>query len=283
MDWLAHDEVLFDADLPTWARSVRSWLDGRPYDVAVAREGVVLRQGRATSALRWEELLVVVRLEEPRRLLLAAAREPPRPPWFELSGVDVGQIEERVRGRLEAAVERSYRFPKRARRAVPPDEVLTAILAHQPLPGAVEIPVASPLLSTQALQGGGTGAVVLALGGLALAGPWGSLIGAGVGAAGGAALLTGVRAAVRRGRGRVLVLTPDAFVGGLDGRNVSAVAWERVGRFLEGVDDHGQSALEVWGHRRELLARVAAKWFGAPLDVIVAVAEAYRERAVAGE
>ena len=55
--------------------------------------------------------------------------------------------------------------------------------------------------------------------------------------------------------------------------------WFRVGRFVDGVDPHGESALEVYSPDDELVARAAARYFGQPLDVIVAVAEAYRRRA----
>ncbi|HJL15685.1 MAG TPA: hypothetical protein RMH99_08520 [Sandaracinaceae bacterium LLY-WYZ-13_1] len=277
MDWLEHDEVP-ERDLPTWARAEGETFDGKPYRVVARPEGLVLRQGRTASAVPWRDVLVPIRLDDPRRLLVAAARRPPRTPWFELGGADVAAIERAVRMRLEALAHRGYR-DKRPRRAIPPDEVLTEVLAKRPLPGAVEIPAATASVLRSALIGAAVGGVTLGFYGLVF-GPVGLVTGGGVGAFGGAGLMGGLEQLRKRGAGRVLVLTPDAFVGGLDGESVRAVPWFRVGRFVDGVDDAGQSALEVYGHDHQLLARTAARWFGAPLDVIVAVAEAYRRRAL---
>lgn len=278
MEWLAHDEVAPET-LPDWARGSGEVLDGRPFEVSVRAEGLVLAYGQLVTALRWDEVLVPIRLDDPRRLLIAAARRPPRPPWLELGGRDVAAIERVLRARLDAIDHRSYRERRRTRDVVPPDEVLTQVLERRPLPGAVEIPAATPSVIRSALTGAGIGGGMLGLYGLALGTPLGLLAAGTVGALGGAGLLGGVELLRRRGAGRVLVLTPDAFVGGLDGTSVRAVPWFRVGRFAEGVDDTGEAALEVFGPAGELVARVASRFFGRPLDVIVAVAEAYRRRA----
>jgi hypothetical protein len=277
MEWLEHDEVP-EGELPRWARAEGEVLDGKPYRVTAHAEGLVLRRGRAASAVRWEDVLTPVRLDDPRRLLIATARRPPRAPWFELGGRDVARIERALRTRLDALGHRGYRELRRRRDVMPPDEVLTAVLSKEPLPGAVEIPAATPSVLRSALVGATLGAATLGFYGVVF-GPAGLLTGGGVGAVGGAGLMGGIEHLRKRGAGRVLVLTPDAFVGGLDGQSVRAVPWFRVGRFVDGVDDAGRSALEVFGHDEQLLARVGARWFGAPLDVIVAVAEAYRERA----
>lgn len=277
MEWLEHDEV-DEAALPEWAQRDVTELDGRPFTVRVYPEGVRLVKGRKASALRWEDILVPIRVDSPRRLLLAANRRPPLPPWFALSGSDVAEIEKVVRTRLEAIEHRGYRDRRRRRDPMPPDEVLTQVLARRDLPGAVEIPAATPSVMKSALIGATVGAASLGLYGLAF-GVYGLLAAGGIGVLGGGGLLGGVELFRKRTAGRVLVLTPDAFVGGLDGEAVRSVPWPQVGRFSEGVDDNGEDALEVWGVEERLLARVAARWFGAPLDVIVAVAEAYRERA----
>jgi len=277
VEWLEHDEVP-DGALPPWARTEGEALDGKPYRVTVHAEGLVLRRGRSASAVRWEDVLVPIRLDDPRRLLLAAARRPPRTPWFELGGRDVAQIERAVRTRLDALDHRGYRERRQRRAAMPPDEVLTAVLSKRPLPGAVEIPAATPSVLRSALVGAAVGGATLGFYGLVF-GPAGLLAAGGVGAVSGAGLMGVIAHIRRRAAGRVLVLTPDAFVGGLDGQSVRAVPWFRVGRFVDGVDEGGQSALEVFGHEHQLLARVGARWFGAPLDVIVAVAKAYRKRA----
>lgn len=278
MDWLAYDEV-DPEQLPEWARRPAQALDGKPYRVQLYPEGLCLRRGRRASAVRWEDILVPIRVENPRRLLLAAARQPPRPPWFELAGLEVAEIEEVVRTRLDAIEHRGYRERRRARPVLPADEVLAQVLARRRLPGAVEIPAATPSVLKSAFLGASVGAASLGLYGLAF-GFEGLLAAAGVGALGGGSLLGGVELLRKRTAGRVLVLTPDAFVGGLDGESVRAVPWSRVGRFTEGVlPDTGESALEVFGTEQRLIARSLARYFGAPLDVIVAVAEAYRRRA----
>lgn len=277
MEWLAHDEVPLDA-LPDWARGEGEVLDGRPYDVLVRPEGLVLTRGKLATALRWDEVLVPIRLEDPRRLLIATARRPPHAPWLELGGNDVAKIERVLRARLDAVDHRTYRERRRTRAVMPPDEVLTQVLEHRPLPGAVEIPAASPSLMRSALTGASIGGGILGLYGFAF-GTLGFLVAGTAGALTGAGLLSGVELLRRRDGGRVLVLTPDGFVGGLDGTSVRAVPWFRVGRFAEGVDDTGATALEVFGPANELIARVASRFFGRPLDVIVAVAEAYRRRA----
>ncbi len=277
MEWLSHDEV-DRGELPAWAQQKGESLDGRPYQVVVHAEGMVLLRGRTASVLRWEDILVPIRLDEPRRLLVATARRAPRPPWFELGGIDVARVERIVRERLDAVDHGGYRERKRRSDPMPPDVVLTKVLERAPLPGAVEIPAATPSAWRRAALGASIGGAVLGGYGLIL-GPAGAAAGAGLGASLGAALMAGIETLRKHTALRVLVLTPDAFVGGLDGQSVRAVPWFRVGRFAEGVDESGESALEVFGAQNELIERVAARYFGKPLDVIVAVAEAYRRRA----
>ncbi len=277
MDWLQYDEVELAA-LPDWAQSAAESRDGKPYDVRICQDGLALLRGRRASALRWEDVLVPIRLEDPRRLLIAAARKPPRTPWFEVGGADVDAIERALRARLEAVGHRGYRQRRRHVARIPPEQVLASVLAREPLPGAVEIPAATPSISRSSAIGASVGGMTLGFYGLAF-GPVGMAIAAGVGALGGGMLMAGVEYARKRAAGRVLVLTPDAFVAGLDGQQVRAVPWQQVGRFAAGIDLVGIDALEVFGHDRQVIARVAARFFGAPLDVIVAVAEAYRQRA----
>lgn len=278
MDWLAHDEVDRSA-LPAWARADAPARDGKPYDVRVFGEGLVLSRGRRHSAVRWDEILVPVRLEDPRRLLVATPRRPPRAPWFELGGLDVSELDRAVHARLEAIDHRGYRQRRRAVEPMPIDQVLTAVLGRQPLPGAVEIPPAMPGVMKSGAIGATVGGGTLGFYGM-LFGPTGMLAAAGVGAVGGGLLMGGIELARRRAAKRVLVLTPDGFVGGLDGNDVRAIPWDRIGRFAAGVDPLGNDALEVLDVDDRRLARVIARYFGSPLDVIVSVAEAYRRRAV---
>lgn len=280
MDWLTHDEVELAA-LPPWAREGTDLKDGKPYEVRIFPEGLVLIEGRIASAIRWGDVLVPIHLDSPPRLLIACARRPPRTPWFELGGVDVDQIERAVRARLDAIEHRGYRDRRRRIDPMPADEVLARVMERAPLPGAVEIPAATPSILKSAAIGATVAGATLAFYGL-LFGPVGMLVAGSIGAFGGGAVMGGIEHLRKRAAGRVLVLTPDAFVAGLDGERVRAVAWSRVGRFSEGVDEAGTDALEVFTPNHELVARVAAHFFGAPLDVIVAVAEAYRQRASEG-
>ncbi len=276
MEWLEEDEVPVSL-LPEWASGGGQAFDGRPYDVTVLPEGMVLTRGRVASALRWEDVLVPIRLDGPPRLLVAAARRPPRTPWFELGGRHVDAIECVLRERFDALAHAGYRERPLARDPVPPDLVLTRVLEHEPLPGAVEIPFPSPSSLPAVVAGAFTGAFALSVFGVML-GPLEVV--ATMGALGGASLVGSLEMMRRNMPHRVLVLTPDAFVGGLDGASVRAVPWFRVSRFAEGVDVRtGERALEVFGPAGELIARTAARFFAEPVDVIVAIAEAYRQRA----
>ncbi len=275
MDWLEHDEVELDA-LPPWARDAQTTRRARAIEVRFGPEGLAVVRGKRASALRWEDVLVLVRPER-ARLLVAAARRPPRPPWFELAGPAVEEIEVALRTRLEAVDQRGYRQPRRSRAVLDPEQVLAAVLAREAVPGAVEIPAATPGVARSSAIGATVGGGTMAFYGL-LFGPVGMAVAAGVGALTGGVLMGGIEYRRKRTAGRVLVLTPDAFVGGLDGQKVRSVGWSEVGRFIEGADPLGEPALEVLGRDGVVLARVPARYFGAPLHVIVAVAEAYRRR-----
>ncbi|MCB9595390.1 MAG: hypothetical protein H6719_21905 [Sandaracinaceae bacterium] len=275
MDWLEHDEA-DPASLPKWAQAASEVHRAKGLEVRVGAEGVVLARGRRASAVRWEDVLVLVRLGA-RQLLLSAARRPPLPPWFEIVGPAVDTIERTLRTRLDAIDHRGYREVRRRRVHIPADQVLASVLAHEPLPGAVEIPGASLGVFRSAAIGATVGGGVLAFYGMFF-GPVGMAIAAGVGLVGGGSLLGGIEHARQRKAGRVLVLTPDAFVGGLDGESVRAVSWGDVGEFVAGVDPLGSPALEVRGPSGDVLARTPARYFARSLDVIVAVAEAYRRR-----
>lgn len=279
VQWLEHDEVSEGA-LPPWARDVRPVLDAGPYQVAIFQEGLRLARRGRFSLLPWAEVLVPIPLDEPPRLLLAAPRRPPRPPWFELGGADLERIGAAVRERVDSIDHGSYRQRGPRRDVLAPDVLLTAVLARDALPGAVEIPAASHSLRHAALLGASIGAAFTVPAALAL-GTTLALGAAAVGVLGGASAVSGIEVLRKRRAGRVLVLTPDGFVGGLDGQSVRAVAWSGVGRFVAGVDQGGRDALEVYDPAQRLIARVASIFFGAPLEVIVAVAEAYRRRALA--
>src|SRR5512143_1103842 len=127
MEWIEHDEVPRSA-LPEWAKAEGRTLNGAPYRVRALPEGLVLERGKRASALRWVDILVPIRIDDPRRLLLAVARRPPRPPWFELQGADVAAIERATRVGLEALAQGGYRAQKPTRPSLRPDQVLTEVL-----------------------------------------------------------------------------------------------------------------------------------------------------------
>ncbi|MFK7990527.1 MAG: hypothetical protein AB8I08_31185 [Sandaracinaceae bacterium] len=277
MEWLKHDDVPA-SELPEWATGGET-LDGDPYRVRLLSEGIVLERGRKASALRWADILVPIHLDGSARFLLAAARHPPQPPWFDIGGADRDRIEAAVRGRLAALDERGYRGRRPARPTVAPEEILHAVLSYEAVAGAVEIPAKSGNVWRTAGVGGVLGSLTIGYYAMLIGGPVTGLVGGLVGLVGGAGI-TGSMEAARKSRiGRVLVLTPDGFVAGLDGGDTRAVPWSRVGQFREGMSLDGAPALEVLSPDGEVVARAAARFFGAPLSVIVPVAEAYRERA----
>jgi len=289
MEWIEHDDVRMGA-LPEWARAPGELVEAPPYRVGIKAQGLVLLRGRRASAVRWPEILAPIRVREggAQRLLIAAARRPPREPWFDLGGAELDAIERAVRHGVASQELGSYRAAQRTRAMLSPEQVLEAVLAHRPLIGAVEIrtPVKGAVTNVVwcGIGGGGifgyAGAVAAPMVGvvapLLLVGAVGVLgVAVGAGVAGGYHYL-----ARRRGE-RVLVLTPDCFVGGLDGRAIEAIVWSRVARFAAGSDPFGAPALESYTVEGVCASRTLAAYFGEPLHVIVAIAEAYRRRASA--
>ena len=274
MRWLEHDEVTRDA-LPDWARAD----GGRRFDagrgaLTICPDGLVLEARRRASAVPWEDVLTTVRVGSPPRLLVAVPRRPPRPPWFEIAAPTPDAVEGAIAHGLAARV--GYRSSGKEREALSPDEVLTRVLAHDPVPGAVEIPRPrrAPLFSLLAGTSAAAAAALVAI-------PYGVLAVAGAAVLGCAG--TSVVALYESGRlgnrPRVLVLTPDAFVAGLDGGPVRAVPWRQIAKFRAGRLTGGAHALEVVRADGRVVARVHAGFFGEPLDVIVPIAEAYGRRA----
>lgn len=271
VDWLEHDGVRPDS-LPAWAR------DGEVVGgVELHRDGVVLSEGSDRAALPWSQILAVTRVDG--ALYVCAARRPPRPPWFVVADdVAAGRIERALEERRGAR--ESYRgaAPER-REALSPDEVRRRVLLREDLPGAIEVPLGIP--KPKALHHALIGAV--------FGGGFGLQIGAEAESwpvAAVAALMTtaafggGMHFALWRRwskRPRVLVMTPDAFVAGLDGGQVRAHPWSAIVGFRRGVH-FGKDALAVIDGDGSLLARVEARLFGVPLDLLIALAEAYRER-----
>lgn len=246
-------------------------------DVVLHRDGVVLSEGSARAALPWSGILAVTRVDGV--LYVCAARRPPRPPWFVVSDEVAARRIERALEERRGARE-GYRGAAHDRReTLSPEQVRRRVLARIDVPGAIEVPLGIPKPKALhhaligAIFGGGFGLqigaeteswAVVAVAALATTAAFGG----------------GLHFALWRRwskRPRVLVMTPDAFVAGLDGGHVRAHPWRSIVRFRRGVH-FGKDALEVIDGDGSLLARVEARLFGVPLDLLIALAEAYRER-----
>ena len=239
MEWLEHDGLSSREALPEWARSENAGeasYDGNPFVATFATE----RDRVETRRRRAQRDRVVGDLDgDPARGSRAvahrgSAQAAEGPPWFELTGLDIGTIETRVRDAVDSAG-LGYRNMRRPARPRPLDSILSRVLERDPVPGAVEIPMPRrfPVLGDV-----GAGVVVGSVMGLALLNPLGwtaaliasaafAVVGAGVGA-------VHARRDLEKPARRVLVLLPEGFVGGLDGGDVRAVAWSRVLRFAAG-------------------------------------------------
>lgn len=280
-----------------------------PAGLVLDAEGIAAEEGGVLARARWDEVfgLALVPAAAPRRLYVLLPRPPPAPPWIEvrpemvppdLAGDgDLGALAARLRARIEG---QGYRAAPRVGPRRTPSELLRGVLAREPIPGEVTVPLGrgpTGLAARAALLVGasGVGGVAgLALGALAVgSGPFVAGAAA-VGAVAGTAVplfSSPAFEALRRPRARVLVLCPDGCVVGLsDG--VRAFAWEEVAGFREGaylargLFPTRRACLEIAGgpdgdagaEGVPVLGRVDAAWFGRPLPLVVSVAEAYRRR-----
>ncbi|NOY92943.1 MAG: hypothetical protein GXP55_17300 [Deltaproteobacteria bacterium] len=251
------------------------------------------------NVLALSEILGVAEHGAPRRrrLVVLTSREPPAPPWFELTpsmlepSVEIPDLEtlaRTLRSRLES---QSYRRGRLARVRLERDELETAVLAREELPGALSVPVGrgprdpvSRVAEPLSAMSGGTTVAVLSFSLAWPHAPPGAIIASG---AVGALVATGVmylvarRGRRRRQRTRVLVLCPDGCVIGLPS-GVRTFHWSELGPFSISVDRHGRfrrrRGLRVVDPDGELLGTLDASWFAQNLTLIVAVANAYRER-----
>lgn len=178
------------------------------------------------------------------------------------------------------------------------------MLSHDDVPGALEVPVGhgpgagfNRFLAAAAsgTAGGATGLVAALTVMPSMAGAL-----AGVGLALGAATPAGWNVLQRRMRRkpRVLVLAPDGCVIGFPG-GVRAYGWHEIDGFgethaalpgrlrplyphlevtLREADPATSTAEGVTPIKARRKGRLAAAWFGAPLPLIIRVAEAYRVR-----
>lgn len=306
-EWLEHDEVRVDA-LPDWARAAH--VQGPA--VRLTEHGLLVCGSERASVASWQDIFGVAVLAPSARWLpqafVLAPRRPPHPPWFavapgmlppELRSAGIAGFTEQVRQRISPW---GYRSARAERPRLAPEEVLERVLARDALPGAVEVPVGPPPDPTQggwsraagvvSLAGGSafiTGYFGLIAGGLlgaVLVQPWLAALALPAAALGGAVGLgVGVKG-TKRSEARVLVMTPDACVVGFY-HGIRALAWGTIAAFRAGTFwrpdlGRGSPALEVVGLNDEPIGFVESHWFAEPLELVVAVGEAYRRRVAAG-
>lgn len=305
--WLELDGVAL-ADLPAWAQS--------PSDpsrrVILSEHGLAWIDGKRGVVAPWSDVLGVVVREaddvtgEAGTVYVLVPRTPPLAPW--LAVVESALPADEARDGLAAFAKRvlarsrqsGYRAVAQKGPLLPRSELVRRVLAHLPIPGAVEVPVGpGPREDGHGKLGIGTalgtigGGVGGAMAGSALLGATLGPAGVLVAAAVCAALVGGVvtfydsfqssAMAGRTSRPRVLVLAPDGCVVGFaDG--VRGFSWDQVGRFVAGsyalaTGDEQRDCLEVRAHDDVLVGRIDASWFDGPLELIVGIAEAYRRRA----
>ncbi|MCC7540285.1 MAG: hypothetical protein IT379_28965 [Deltaproteobacteria bacterium] len=299
--WIAIDDEPAAA-MPEWARV---GLKRRP-EVRIGEEGIALVSSRRCSLARWSEVFGVAVLEPSRdadeaRAYVLVPRRAPRPPWFEvtLDMLPDDVAREGLQGLARAVRERSQHWGYRSVRVERPrmtaDELYARLLAEQAVPGAVEVPIGRGPFERESTWMKGVWAIVASGGGLLMGGYAGAIAGAifiealgsaaaigglasgaAVGAIGAAAL---VLKPAKGATGRVLALAPDGCVIGFRER-VRALPWSDIMRFQDGyIPETGRPALVVVGSHGDVLGRVDEAWFSKPIELIVAVAEAYRKRA----
>lgn len=301
--FLELDRVPEDA-LPAHAR------DDKSGDrVSLLEAGLLhVEDGRATFA-RWSDVLAT-RVHS-GHLYVMVPRRSPAPPWIRVAPVQLGEpaspevltgLEQRVKDRLMGG---GYRDAvRRQRQDLSTDELLWRVKNREEVPGALEVPSTIKLggkypwlwagqlaVFAAGSAAGYVGMFSAAVLGAALNDEIGGLLilfsyfaifaGMIFGAWGASVLAKRWRARVDAGRPRqrVLVLAPDGCVVGFR-TGVRALKWAHVGELASGPTkpdyEHG---LIVRGLDGETLGDISAGWLDAPLDLVVAIAETYREAA----
>ena len=294
--WLEHDQVRVDR-LPEWARAAAAAMVRAPRPVVtIAREGIVALERQGAVTARWDEVLGVTIVGDRGHVFVG--RRPPLPPWIALeAGHLAGDaaalgVAETIRTIRQRTAGTSYRDHQSTALSISFEEAVSRIRARAPVPGALEIPPSfgpgreaiharrrfSALLALGG--GGGMGAYV----GFFLTMPLAATLGtAGVVALTAAAALCGGGGMYviddfyrRKTQRRALALMPHGGMIGLPS-GVYPFRWSEVEGFESVPADDGRRALRVRGPRwsRETLDET---WFEAPIDLVVAAAEAYRTR-----
>lgn len=288
-EWLAVDGVP-TSDAPEQYREAEG--------LEFRQEGLVVVERKSLTVVPWRSILSVIHVED--RVYALCPRRPPAPPWVELEADDaaeVGETLESLKGNIERRSQRvGYRDAGPTRGLLTPEELYQRLLANDPVPGTVEVPVGFGPYHRRSL-GNKIGRAVSGAGMGAVGGLWGGSILATlivthptlalVGSTAAATVVGAVGmlklAGDRKGKGRVLALAPDGAVVGLP-EGVGVYGWGQLGAFCEEEralpDAPHRSAphLVVTDRDGGTIGAIDETWFDRPLSVIVPVAEAYRSR-----
>lgn len=291
--WLELDGVA-ETSLPSWAN------DGRSGDrVSFLEAGLLAVQDGLATFARWSDVLSVVKRGDAAFIL--APRRPPAAPWIRVGPQQIdGDVDSFLRRLDERRRSGGYRDSVRAQRQnLQLDELRRRVSAREPVPGALEVPSTIVLGRSYPGLGLTQASIVTGGGALGLVFPVIGVVGAGaeelaslcgqLGAIGG--VLAGALIARHVGRRwraskdatlprqRVLVLAPDGCIIGFR-TGVRTLRWSSVGRFESGrIEPDYELGLIVRGADDQKLGEIEAAWLDAPLELVVAVAEAYREAA----
>ena len=252
--------------------------------ITLTASGVAHVESGATMEVPWSMVFGAVTLGKSAYIL--CERPPPLPPWICVTAseasAELQALVESVRARVQ---ERGYRQTKHG--PMPLRELEMKVLQGEHIPGALEVPIGpGPGRLARVAQGAtmaGAGATILGLmGGVAV----GAI--AALGALGVTIVLPHVRRRGSKHGRRVLVLTPHGCVIGLP-TGARAFGYDELGAFeLVGRGTHSRKAtdldrasLKILDASGGTLGVLDGRWFGAPLPLIVAVAESYRRRHLA--
>jgi hypothetical protein len=251
--------------------------------ITLTQAGVVHAGSGAPVETPWSMVFGAVMLE--KRAYVLCERRAPLPPWICVTGnsdQDLAALQslvESVRARVQ---ERGYRQAKQ--QPMPRQELEAKVLRGEYIPGALEVPIGPGpgRLSrvAQRVTMAGAGATIVGLAGGVAVGAIAALGALGIGVA----MPHIRRRGSKRGR-RVLVLTPHGCVVGLP-TGPRVFGYDEIGAFelvqrnslAIHVRDGRRASLKITRATGGTIGVLDGRWFGAPLPLIVAVAEAYRIR-----
>ncbi len=209
-----------------------------------------------------------------KKFYVLLAMKPPRPPWMAVSSnalpegcASFDELAAMIDARRNQG---SYRAAPRRHPRLNAEQLLAEVLDRNEIPGALEVPIGFGPGGTgrrifEITASGLGGATTLGVVGL-FAGPVWPLAAVGFGA--GAAYT----AWKSHTSGRVLVLAPDGCVVGFPS-GVRCFSWDEI----ESFSIFGGHALDVRLQSKGETEKIDASWFAAPLPLIRAVAEAFRQ------